>query len=173
MASSSGSRRRRRRKNSQSDSKKQPSGLISPIPHCVSPVDTVSRNGSISEEVFKAAADSDSPEWLLSPVSNGKRPPNASNGVRPNSAGKREKARTRLLDRFETAGSQESGDEVHAPSSSCEVIHGVTMAKELTQSPEKPNFTVSVVQPVPTGRPAKGGWANLPKMCVCVDCCVR
>ena len=53
------------------------------------------------------------------------------------------------------------------------MIHGVAMAaKEVTESPEKPTFTVSVVQPVPNGRPTKGGWANLPKMCVCVDCCV-
>ena len=170
VAVSNGSRRRRRRKNSQSDSKKQSSGLIFPIPHCVSPVDTTFRNGSISEEqVFKTAADNDSPEQLFSPVNNGRRHASSSNGVQPNSAEKREKARTRLLDRFETAGSQESGDEVHAPSSSCEMAQSLALAKEPTESPEKPTCAVSVVQPVPTGRPAKGGWANLPKMCVHVD----
>ena len=170
---SSGSRRRRRRKNSQSDSKKQPSGLISPVPHCVSPVDTTFTNGSISEEkAFKAAAD-DSSEQLFSPVNNGKRPASSSNGVRPNSAGKCGKARTRLLDRFETAGSQESGDEVHASSSSSEMAQSLALAKEPTESPEKPTCAVSVVQPVPTGRPTKGGWANLPKMCVHVDDCVN
>lgn len=159
VAVSSGSRRRRRRKNSQSDSKKQSSGLISPIPHCVSPVDANFRSGNISEEqLLKAAADDGSTEQPFSPVSNGKRPPSASSR---NSAGKHEKARTRLLDRFQTAGSQESGDEVCAPSSSLEMA---PRAKELTESPEKPTCAVSEVQPIPIGRPAKGGWANLPKM---------
>ena len=164
----SGSRRRRRRKNSQSDSKKQPSpGLISPIPHCVSPVDTTFKDGSISEQ--QTAAGNDSPERLFSPVSSGKRPPSAVNGVRPNSAGKCEKARARLLDRFETAGSQESGDEIHSSPSSYEMAQSLALAKEPTESPEKPTFAVSVVQPIHTGRPAKGGWANLPKMYVHVD----
>ncbi len=173
VAVSSGSRRRRRRKNSQSDSKKQPSsGLISPIPHCVSPVDTTSRNGSISEQ--QTAADNDSSERLFSPVNNGKRLPSENNGVRPNSAGKREKARTRLLDRFVTAGSQESGDEIHTSPSpiSYEMAQSVALAKEPTESPEKPTCAVSVIQPIPIGRPTKGGWANLPKMCVRVDDCV-
>ena len=168
VAVSSGSRRRRRRKNSQSDSKKQPSGLVSPIPHCVSPVDTISRNSScISEE--QSQTDNDSLERVVSPVNSGKRPPSASNGVRPNSGGKREKARTKLLDRFETAGSQESGDEVHTSSTSCEMAQSLALAKEPNESPEKPTaVVVSVIQPVPTGRPAKGGWANLPKTYVCL-----
>ena len=171
VAVSSGSRRRRRRKNSQSDSRKQSSGVISPIPHCVSPVDTTPRSGTISEEQVSKTADKDSPE-LFSPVSDGRRSPNKiSNGDRPNSSGKRDKARTRLLNRFETAGSQESGDEVHAPSSSYEMANGVAMAKEPAESPEKPTCVMSVVQPVPTGRSAKGGWANLPKMCVHTDSC--
>ena len=162
VAVSSGSRRRRRRKNSQSDSKKQSSsGFISPIPHCVSPVDTTSRNGSISEQ--QTTVGNDSPEQLFSPVSNGKRPPSSGNGVRPNSAGKQEKARARLLDRFETAGSQESG---YASPSSIEMAQSLALAKEPTESPEKPSCAVSMVQPVLTGRPAKGGWANLPKTCV-------
>lgn len=166
VAVSSGSRRRRRRKNSQSDSKKQSSlGFISPIPHCVSPVDTTSRNGSISEQT---TVGNDSPERLFSPVRNGKRPPSTGNGVRPNSAGKQEKARARLLDRFETAGSQETLSGYASPSS-IEMAQSLSLAKEPTESPEKPACAVSTVQPVLTGRPAKGGWANLPKTCVHVN----
>ena len=136
---------------------------MSPIPHCVSPVDTTPINGSISEDqVFKTSTDNDSSEFF-SPVSNGKGPPNTISAVQLSSSGKHNKVRARLLNRFETAESQESGEEVHGESDSRERVCGVAGSNKPIKSPDKPACAVSTVQPAPT---AVGGWSDLPKMCV-------
>lgn len=164
VAASSGSRRRRRRKNSQSDSKRQSPGVISPIPHCLSPVETTPRIETVSKEPNAPSPEKVSPE-LFTPVSNGRRSSNVKNG-RPLS-GKADKARTKLLGRFEMAGSQEGGDEVQVMSPVSPEMPAEGKIKEMTRevekSPEKLNFLTSVVQPVPSKKSVKGGWANLPK----------
>ena len=156
---SGGSRRRRRRKNSQSDSKRPSSGFISPIPSCVSPVDNTPSTATVTREnsVTATTVDGeDSPEHFT-PVTSGRRRSNSSCG-RPGSSGKAEKARTRLLGRFETASSQESGDEVPVPpSSSVEKTGDDRRVTEMERnSPTKGNCNGgSVVQPAPSGRVVK------------------
>ena len=132
----------------------------------MSPVETTPRVESVSKEYVSPPPEKDSPE-LFTPVSSGRR---SSKNGRP-SSGKAEKARTRLLGRFETASShsQESGDEVQVPALSPERIPddgGKEVAEEKVESSKKQKQTRagSVIQPVPSGRAVKGGWANLPKM---------
>ena len=163
VASSSGSRRRKRRKNSQSDSKRQSSGIISPIPHCTSPVEMTPTGVTVSEGQAPATTEDDSPE-LFTPVSSCRKPSNNMNSGLV-SSGKADKARARLLSRFESAESQESGDEVHGPPISNGMANETAIEPVAErESPRKPAYTQPVVQAVPTGRFAKGGWANLPKM---------
>ena len=158
-AVSSGSRRRRRRKNSQSDSKKQLSGVISPIPHCVSPMEVTPNIPAQSKEQV-TTADDNSAE-LFTPVSSGRRHHNVNS--EQTSSEKAKKARTRLLGRFESDGSQESLGEV--PELSAHSVGGTNVIQTVgeRESPKKGSCAGSVVQPVPNGRVVKGGWANLPK----------
>ena len=166
VAGSSSSRRRRRRKNSQSDSKRQLSGVVSPIPHCVSPVEATPKSTVISNEPITSPAEGDSPPELFTPVSSGRR--NDMNGEKV-SSGKAKNARTRLLRRFEVDGSQESGGKVQVPlvdstlESNTEVLKEIHVTGEM-ENPKKSHCGGSVVQPASSGRFVKGGWANLPKM---------
>ena len=160
---SSGSRRRRRRKNSQSDSKKQLSGIISPIPHCVSPVEVTPKIAAQPNSKEQVTVEGNNPAELFTPVSSGRRHNNM-NGEQISSE-KTKKARTRLLGRFESDGSQESV-EVQGPSAhSVEGTYAV-QAVGGRESPKKASCAECVVQPVPNGRAVKGGWANIPKMYV-------
>lgn len=161
---SSGSRRRRRRKNSQSDSKKQLSGIISPIPHCVSPVEVTPKIAAQPSSKEQVAAVGNSSAEHFTPVSSGRRHYNMNS--EQISSEKAEKARTRLLGRFEGDGSQESAGEVQGPSAHS--VEGTNAIQTVgrRESPKKMSCAGSVVQPIPNGRVVKGGWANLPKMYV-------
>ena len=129
----------------------------------MSPVDTTP---TVTKEATPVVNGDHSPE-LFTPVGSGRRRSSNSTSGRPGSSEKTERARTRLLGRFETASSQESGDEVPVPQASSTemaVDPKETTEAERESPPKKSSCNGgSVVQPVLSGRSVKGGWASLPR----------